>query len=1191
MKIRTKLFWGSVGLAFTMLTTTSAVIYSQSRGALQQRVEADQLLIGHLQRLRVQQWVEGHRETAALLSTRPSWSGPLYDILVHRRSRQAPALLASLRSVPRASSNIQAMHLLHPDGRVILSSSSLRPGARLPYPLPERPEHLTRPEVTIVPAPNAPRGLVITTYVVPYGGAQPAVMVAESSPDILLDTIIAAGRVGETGETTLLTLNRQGEPVVLTPLRFEEHAQFRSLISRNDHQTPAIQGLIDGREGLARPDSVDYRKHRVVAAVYLVPGTPWVVVFKIDREEALAPVRGLFYVLLGVIALGTGLSAGLAHWMSQRLTRPLGVLTKAAESSAPIPPQLAARGDEVGLLAGALAAREKALRESEARFASLVQSGVLGIITTRFSGAVSSANDAFLTLVGYSREDLEAGRIQWKELTPPEYLEADERAFRGLHTPGGARPWEKELIRKDGSRVPVLIGLAPVGPGTEEAVCFILDLTDRKRADEELARSRQLFERIAEATPDILYVYDLQQGRNIFANREVSRILGYAPQEVLEMGSSLMMRLIHPEDLARLGQNSSALDSLADGEFLERFYRMRHADGSWRWLRCRDAVFARGEDGGVRQILGLAQDITEQRHAEEALRYISANARCVLWHADVEETGGEYCRWSAYLVDEEAAQRFLPLEVPPDGTYLRQWYRAVLPEDQVRRDAAANRSVRAGEGYRYEFRCRQRNGEVRWLQEDTQVETVARGRWRVVGICTDITERKRLEEELRRHVEELGESDRRKDEFLAMLAHELRNPLAPIVAAAEILRLRGAGDPPLLRQQAIIERQARHLSRMVDDLLEVSRINEGKIELRHEPVELAEIVEQAVNAARPLIDSRGHRLEVNLPDGPAQVTGDPTRLVQVVVNLLNNAAKYTDPGGEIQLSVEIADPRIADWGLQIADWPSHERPTLESSHPRSPNPQSAIPNPQFEGPQSAVIRVRDNGRGIEAELLPRIFEPFVQAAQSLARSDGGLGVGLTLVRRLVELHQGTVTAASPGPGQGSEFVVRLPLLTGEGARKDEGGRLGDERGTGSTKDLPLQPSSLSLPTSGKARVLVVEDNADAADTLLEMLELWGYDAATVGNGPAALETMRAGRAEVILLDIGLPGMDGYEVARRLRGELGYTGKLVALTGYGREEDRQKSRAAGCDRHLTKPVNPDTLRRLLEGLPTPGPAEN
>jgi PAS domain S-box-containing protein len=389
---------------------------------------------------------------------------------------------------------------------------------------------------------------------------------------------------------------------------------------------------------------------------------------------------------------------------------------------------------------------------------------------------------------------------------------------------------------------------------------------------------------------------------------------------------------------------------------------------------------------------------------------------------------------------------------------------------------------------------------------------------RIIGaskVARDITARKAAEKALQ-------DADRRKDEFLAMLAHELRNPLAPIRNALQIFHAKGPPVPELQWARDVIDRQVRQMSRLVDDLLDVSRIGGGKIVLRKERVELAAVVSSAVEASRPLIEKWGHELTVTLPPEPVYLEADPTRLSQILVNLLNNAAKYTNQGGRVWLTAE----RQGD---------------------------------------AVLIRVKDAGIGIPREMLPHIFEMFRQVDRTLERSQGGLGIGLTLVQRLVALHGGVVSAHSEGPGKGSEFTIRLPVAGEAGGQGPQGVADGDEQ---------------AVAPAG-CRILVVDDNRDAADTLAMLLRMMGHEVHTAHDGLEAVGSASVFQPDVVLLDIGLPKLNGYEVARRLREQPG-GGEviLIALTGWGQEEDRRRSREVGFDHHLTKPVELDELQRLL-----------
>ncbi|HUS24771.1 MAG TPA: response regulator [Candidatus Binatia bacterium] len=382
---------------------------------------------------------------------------------------------------------------------------------------------------------------------------------------------------------------------------------------------------------------------------------------------------------------------------------------------------------------------------------------------------------------------------------------------------------------------------------------------------------------------------------------------------------------------------------------------------------------------------------------------------------------------------------------------------------------------------------------------------------RTAELERDLAERKRLEEALR-------QTDRRKDEFLATLAHELRNPLAPIRTAVDIMRLKPVQDPVLLDCRDVIGRQMEQLTRLVDDLLDISRITRGSIRLERRTLDVATVVTRAVETHRPAIDARRQTLTVELPSESLTVNGDLTRLAESLGNLLSNAAKYTDEGGRIALRV-----------------------TREASQ--------------------AVIRVSDNGLGIPAEMLPKVFDMFTQVDQTLHRSQGGLGIGLALVRKLMEMHGGSVEGHSDGLGRGSEFALRLPL-------REDGAR-------------PEVPQDNVIPISTSRRILVVDDNRDAGETLAVMLRLHGGQVEVAHSGAEALQMAERARPDLVLLDLGMPGMSGYEVARRLREQpWGRELMLVAQTGWGQDQDRRRTREAGFDEHLTKPVDHATLIRLM-----------
>ncbi len=538
-------------------------------------------------------------------------------------------------------------------------------------------------------------------------------------------------------------------------------------------------------------------------------------------------------------------------------------------------------------------------------------------------------------------------------------------------------------------------------------------------------------------------------------------------------------------------------------------------------LKCAEAALHKEKELAQKLAQQLAQDLKARKQAEQCLRKNQRLLRGILNAAP-----------TVYYLYDIIQQR--PIHTTAQSAAMLGYSVADLhdlggallstlmhPDDRERSQAHCQRLMTSqdGEILEFEYRMHHKNGAWRWfLSRDTVFSRTAAGEPQLIlGIALDITTHKQAEQALQ-------EADRRKDEFLAMLAHELRNPLAPIRNAVEVLKRLAFPNSKLQWAREVIDRQVSHITRLVDDLLDISRIIRGKIMLQKVPVELATIIDQAVESTRSLIESQQHRLEVSLPAPPVRLEGDSVRLTQILSNLLNNAAKYTEKGGHIWLEAQVKGNTL-------------------------------------------VLRVRDNGAGIPDTLLPYVFDLFTQAERTLDRSQGGLGIGLTLVRNLVELHGGRIEAKSAGPGKGAEFTVYLPGVLEAAADMSP----------------EVDGEAASKPATG-ARILVVDDNVDVAESMAVLLELEGHRVQTVYTAHAALETARTFRPEVVLLDIGLPGMDGYEVAKRLR-TFPETRKvlLIALTGYGREEDRARSKAAGFDQHLVKPVEPETLNELIATL--------
>jgi len=485
---------------------------------------------------------------------------------------------------------------------------------------------------------------------------------------------------------------------------------------------------------------------------------------------------------------------------------------------------------------------------------------------------------------------------------------------------------------------------------------------------------------------------------------------------------------------------------------------------------------------------------------------------------DASELGTFHCEipLGRIVWNDQCKRHFwLPLDAEVD---IELFYRLLHPDDRERTRQAVEACVYAGDNYDIEYRVVSPQGQIRWIRAtgrttfDQQNQPV-----QFDGTTQDITERKRAEEALR-------DADRRKDEFLATLAHELRNPLAPIRNSLQLMRLSEGLAPHLEPARAIMERQVDHMVRLVDDLLDVSRISSGKIALRKETVVLADAIATAVETVRPLIEGAGHRLSIDLPTEAIVLEADRVRLVQVLGNLINNAAKYTAPGGQIRISA-----------IKIGG--------------------------------QARISVKDTGLGIPAPMLPRVFDMFAQVDRTLSRAQGGLGIGLTLTKKFVEMHGGQIEVQSDGPDRGSEFNIHLPLAP--------------------CPTLPPPSAQFSRRDPRRLpphKILVVDDTIEAGYVLGQLLETMGQEVCTTDNARAALESIRHDRPDLVISDIAMPQMDGYEFARRLREDPDLVGlPLAALTGYGQTMDRQRAKAAGFDYYLVKPVSVEALYDLLATL--------
>lgn len=771
------------------------------------------------------------------------------------------------------------------------------------------------------------------------------------------------------------------------------------------------------------------------------------------------------------------------------------------------------------------------LQASEAKFRRLVESNIIGVIVANMDGAIAEANDAFLEMVGYSQEDLLAGRVRWQDIVAPEYIEANNSAIAELKTQGVCQPFENEYIRKDQSRVPILLGSALLENNPNDIISFVLDLSERKRAEIALHQQEEELRLITNALPVQISYVDMQQ-RYRFNNKgyedwfglPASEIYGKHIREIL--GESIYQSIL------------PYVEAVLSGEEVTYDTQLPHKDGTNHYVNV-TYVPQFSQQGKVEGFVALITDITLHKLAEAALKQsekrlkaLTEKVRMIPW--EVNANTGNFTYVGPQTVEI--------LGYPLSDWYIDNfWEKHMYPEDREWVIRYCQESSLILDNYEFEYRMLAADGRIVWLYDIVNVVRDENGPQLLHGFMLDITDRKQAEQEREQLLEreqaaraDAEAANRMKDEFLATLSHELRTPLNAILGWTQLLRSRKFDEATTGRALETIERNTRSLTQLIEDVLDVSRIIRGTLHLKTHRVKLVTLVEAAIDTVRPAAEAKEISIKCKFDPEVGVVVGDTNRLQQVVWNLLSNAVKFTSKEGRVDVQLQ----------------------RIESS---------------------VQIRVSDTGVGIAGEFLPHVFERFRQADSSITRSHGGLGLGLAIVRHLVELHGGTVSVESPGVGQGATFIVNLPMRA-----------IYVEANTGEQLSslVDVQEANNYLPRLDDLRVLIVDDEADARHLLTTILGQYGAQVIAAASASDALFALEQYRPHILVSDIGMPQEDGYALIRQVRAlptDRGGRIPAVALTAYARAEDRTQALLAGFQLHVPKPVNPAELAAVVANL--------
>lgn len=843
---------------------------------------------------------------------------------------------------------------------------------------------------------------------------------------------------------------------------------------------------------------------------------------------------------------------------------------------------------------------QAALQESEALFNCLVESNLLGFVTWDLQGNIFDANAAFLQMVGYTQEDLQAGKLQWQNMTPPEWRWLDERAIEEFAKTREYTPYEKEFIRKDGSRIPILVGGLLLDYSQGRGVSFVLDLTEQKRTGEALRQSEQQFRQLADAMPQIVWAATAN-GEKQYVNQQWRAYSGLTLEQTADRDQ--IVQVYHPDDVRTI-QEQWIISQTTGVPYQVECRLKRACDGVYRWFLVR-AVPIKNEQGEITHWYGTSTDIDDRKRAEEALQQSEAIARAkaeelaafmeitpvALWIAHDPHCHEVTANQAAYSLVQQPPGSVVTA-TPADGSDPLKFKRVRNGQEIPTHDLPMQLAARTGKEVTDEMEFVFEDGTVRFIYGKATPLRNENGDVRgVIAAFVDMTEHKQAEQEREKLLareraarEEAEAANRIKDEFLAVLSHELRSPLSPILGWTKLLQTRKFDEQTTQRALETIERNARLQTQLIEDLLDVSRILRGKMVFNVSPVNLVNAIAAALETVQLAAQAKNIEIKFEVREEDAktlsvstplsgfttrpkaeatrtpqstsdrgagspplstlsasprfsitpssvsiQVAGDPSRLQQIVWNLLSNAVKFTPAGGNIEICLE----RVG---------------------------------------MKAQIQVKDNGKGITPEFLPYLFDYFRQEDSKVTRKFGGLGLGLAIVRYLTELHGGTVKAESPGEGKGATFTVELPLLL------DDGEIIADENAP-----LPLTPN-LS-PLSG-LKVLVVDDETEIRELTLVILKEAGAEVTVAASAAEALAVLNRYQFDALVSDIGMPDIDGYTLIRQVRQkppEQGGKMPAIALTAYAGEIDQQQALLAGFQQHLAKPIAPAELVAAIVNL--------